>query len=229
VPWDKALIGTYSGLPFTSPARSWPTWQVDRRRGYVDLGAESAAGPPASSARWPRPRQRGGPGQGLGGTLSLLRAGRAQARAAALGRGGAPDLSAELCSTSTPRRDSPLRQQDAAQPGSTPMAFTLSTASGRPDVSSGEALAGCCGRATPAPTLAPTTSRVGHGDRSLPPEARPGPEAGPGCWPGLTPPVLRTPLLLPAGKKGVGSASASPPTRTCGWRSPVPETSGSQP
>jgi len=43
--WDKALIARTLACPFTSPARSWPTWQCRSPTGHIDLGAESAAGP----------------------------------------------------------------------------------------------------------------------------------------------------------------------------------------
>jgi len=72
----------------------------------------------------------------------------------------------------------------------------------RPDVSSGEALAGLlrpgnAGSNTAADHIAVLDMAL----QSLPPRLVPVLRAGPGCWPGRTLPVLRTTLLLPAGRE----------------------------
>src|ERR1017187_7632803 len=96
--WDKALIGTYSGLPFHFPGQVLSDLAVSIADGATSISGLRALrdqpglfGPVASTPPAWRALDKVSEGH-----LSLLRAGRAQARVAAWAAGAAPDLSTEL-------------------------------------------------------------------------------------------------------------------------------------
>jgi hypothetical protein len=182
--WDKSLIGTYSGLPFHFPGQVLSDLVVSIADGATSISGLRALrdqpglfGPVASTPTAWRALDKVSEGH-----LSLLRAGRAQARAAAWAAGAAPDLSAELvldfdATVVIAHSD----KQDAAPTWKHTYGFhPLYCFLDRPDVSSGEALAGLlrpgnAGSNTAADHIAVLDMAI----ESLPPEARPGPEGGP--------------------------------------------------
>ena len=182
--WDKSLIGTYSGLPFHFPGQVLADLAVSIADGATSISGLRALrdqpdlfGPVASTPTAWRALDKVSEEH-----LSLLRAGRAQARAAAWGAGAAPDLSAELvldfdATVVIAHSD----KQDAAPTWKHTYGFhPLYCFLDRPDVSSGEALAGLlrpgnAGSNTAADHIAVLDMAI----ESLPPEARPGPEGGP--------------------------------------------------
>ena len=96
--WDKSLIGTYSGLPFHFPGQVLSDLAVSIADGATSISGLRALrdqpglfGPVASTPTAWRALDKVSEGH-----LSLLRAGRAQARVAAWAAGAAPDLSTEL-------------------------------------------------------------------------------------------------------------------------------------
>lgn len=96
--WDKALIGTYSGLPSHSPGQVLADLAVSIADGAASIAGlrvlrdqPGLFGPVASEPTAWRVLDKVTEGH-----LPLLRAGRARARAAAWAAGAAPDLSGEL-------------------------------------------------------------------------------------------------------------------------------------
>jgi hypothetical protein len=182
--WDRALIGTYAGLPFHFPGQVLSDLAVSIADGATSISGLRALrdqpgifGPVASTPTAWRALDKVSEEH-----LSLLRAGRAQARAAAWEAGAAPDLSAELvldfdATVVIAHSD----KQDAAPTWKHTYGFhPLYCFLDRPDVSSGEALAGLlrpgnAGSNTAADHIAVLDMAI----ESLPPEARPGAEGGP--------------------------------------------------
>ena len=182
--WDKSLIGTYSGLPFHFPGQVLSDLAVSIADGATSISGLRALrdqpglfGPVASTPTAWRALDKVSEGH-----LSLLRAGRAQARAAAWAAGAAPDLSAELvldfdATVVIAHSD----KQDAAPTWKHTFGFhPLYCFLDRPDVSAGEALAGLlrpgnAGSNTAADHIAVLEMAI----ESLPPEARPGAGTGP--------------------------------------------------
>ena len=222
--WDRALIGTYRGVPVHFPGQVLADLAVSIADGATSVmglrtlrDQPALFGPVASEPTAWRVLDKASDEH-----LQLLRAGRAKARAAAWEAGAAPDLSGELAldfdATVVVAHS---EKQDAAPTwkhtfGHHPLYCFLD----RPEVSSGEALAGLlrpgnAGSNTAADHIAVLDMAL----ESLPARARPGAQAGLACWPGLTRQGRRMLLLAPAGKEASGSASASPWARTCGSRS----------
>jgi len=182
--WDKALIGTYAGLPFHFPGQVLSDLAVSIADGATSISGLRALrdqpgifGPVASTPTAWRALDKVSEEH-----LVLLRAGRAEARAAAWGAGAAPDLSAELvldfdATVVIAHSD----KQDAAPTWKHTYGFhPLYCFLDRPDVSSGEALAGLlrpgnAGSNTAADHIAVLDMAI----ESLPPEARPGAEGAP--------------------------------------------------
>ena len=182
--WDRALIGTYSGLPFHFPGQVLSDLAVSIADGATSISGLRALrdqpgifGPVASTPTAWRVLDKVSEGH-----LPSLRAGRAKARAAAWGAGAAPELSAELVLDFDATVVIAHSDKEGAAPtwkhtfGFHPLYCFLD----RPDVSSGEALAGLL-----RPGNAGSNTAADHIDvldmamESLPPEARPGAEAGP--------------------------------------------------
>jgi hypothetical protein len=182
--WDRALIGTYAGLPFHFPGQVLADLAVSIADGATSISGLRALrdqpdlfGPVASTPTAWRALDKVSEER-----LVLLRAGRAKARAAAWRAGAAPDLSAELvldfdATVVIAHSD----KQDAAPTWKHTYGFhPLYCFLDRPDVSSGEALAGLlrpgnAGSNTAADHIAVLDMAI----ESLPPEARPGAEGGP--------------------------------------------------
>jgi hypothetical protein len=179
--WDKSLIGTYSGLPFHFPGQVLSDLAVSIADGATSISGLRALrdqpglfGPVASTPTAWRALDKVSEGH-----LSLLRAGRAQARVAAWAAGAAPDLSTELVlDFDATVVIAHSEKQDAAPTWKHTYGFhPLYCFLDRPDVSSGEALAGLlrpgnAGSNTAADHIAVLDMAL----QSLPPEARPGAE-----------------------------------------------------
>ena len=182
--WDRALIGTYSGLPFHFPGQVLADLAVSIADGATSISGlrslrdqPALFGPVASEPTAWRVLDKVSDEH-----LPVLRAGRARARAAAWRAGAAPDLSAELVlDFDATVVISHSEKQDAAPTWKHTFGFhPLYCFLDRPDVSSGEALAGLlrpgnAGSNTAAHHIALLDMAI----ESLPPEARPGAEAGP--------------------------------------------------
>ncbi len=185
--WDKSLIGTYSGLPFHFPGQVLADLAVSIADGATSIsGLRALRTSPTCSARWPRPRQRGGAWTRSRRNTCLCCVRVGQARAAAWGAGAAPDLSAELVLDFDATVVIAHSEKENAAPTwkhlwLSPSLLLL----GPPDVSSGEALAGLlrpgnAGSNTAADHIAVLDMAI----ESLPPEARPGPEGSQAAGPG---------------------------------------------
>jgi len=182
--WDKALISTYAGLPFHYPGQVLADLAVSIADGATSISdvrvlrdQPSLFGPVASTSTAWRVLDRVGDVQ-----LGLLRAGRAQARASAWAAGAGPDLSKELAldfdaTVVTAHSD----KQDAAPTWKHSFGFhPLYCFLDRPEVSSGEALAGLLrpGNAG-SNTTADHVAVLGMALASLPAQAQPGQPDGP--------------------------------------------------
>jgi Transposase DDE domain group 1 len=183
--WDRALISTYCGLPFHFPGQVLADLAVSIADGATSISGlrtlrdqPALFGPVASGPTAWRVLDKVSEEQ-----LALLRAGRAKARAAAWRAGAAPDLSGELALDFDATVVIAHSEKEAAAPtwkhtfGFHPLYCFLD----RPDVSSGEALAGLlrpgnAGSNTAADHIALLDMAI----ESLPPEARPGQQSGPG-------------------------------------------------
>jgi hypothetical protein len=182
--WDKALIGTYSGLPFHFPGQVLADLAVSIADGATSISGlrtlrdqPALFGPVASEPTAWRVLDKVSEEH-----LGLLRAGRARARAAAWRAGAAPDLSGELVLDFDATVVISHSEKQGAAPtwkktfGFHPLYCFLD----RPDVSSGEALAGLlrpgnAGSNTAADHIALLDMAI----ESLPSEARPGAEGEP--------------------------------------------------
>ena len=143
--WDRALIGTYRGLPFHFPGQVLADLAVaiaDGASSISDLAVlrdqPSLFGPVASTPTAWRALERASEAH-----LPLLRAGRAKARAAAWAAGAAPALAELALDFDATVVIAHSEKPDAAPTwkhtfGSHPLYCFLD----RPEVSSGEALAG---------------------------------------------------------------------------------------
>jgi hypothetical protein len=182
--WDRALISTYSGLPFHFPGQVLADLAVSIADGATSISGlrtlrdqPALFGPVASEPTAWRVLDKVSEEH-----LALLRAGRAQARAAAWRAGAAPDLSEELVlDFDATVVISHSEKQDTAPTWKHTFGFhPLYCFLDRPDVSSGEALAGLLrpGNAG-SNTAADHIALLGMAIESLPPEARPGAEDGP--------------------------------------------------
>jgi hypothetical protein len=182
--WDKALIGTYSGMPVHFPGQVLADLAVSIADGATSISGlralrdqPSLFGLVASEATGWRVLDKVSEDH-----LAVLRKGRAQARAAAWAAGAAPDLSGELCldfdATVVVAHS---EKQDAAPTWKHTFGFhPLYCFLDRPDISSGEALAGLLrpGNAG-SNTAADHMTVLDMALANLPPEAQPGREAGP--------------------------------------------------
>jgi hypothetical protein len=143
--WDRALIGTYAGLPVHFPGQVLSDLAVSIADGATSISGLRALrdqpdlfGPVASTPTAWRALDKVSEER-----LVLLRAGRAQARAAAWGAGAAPDLSAELVLDFDATVVIAHSEKEDTAPtwkhtfGFHPLYYFLD----RPEVSSGEALA----------------------------------------------------------------------------------------
>ena len=182
--WDKALIGTYSGLPFHFPGQVLADLAVSIADGATSISGMRALrdqpslfGPvPSGPTAW-RVLDKVSEEH-----LGLLRAGRAKARAAAWEAGAAPDLSQELVLDLDATIVVAHSEKEGAAPtwkhtfGFHPLYCFLD----RPDVSSGEALAGLLrpGNAG-ANTAEDHIAVLDMAIEGLPAYARPGTEGGP--------------------------------------------------
>jgi hypothetical protein len=182
--WDRALIGTYSGLPFHFPGQVLADLAVSIADGATSISGlrrlrdqPGLFGAVASEATAWRVLDKVSEQH-----LVLLRAGRAQARAAAWGAGAAPDLSGELVLDFDATVVIAHSDKESAAPtwkhtyGFHPLYCFLD----RPEASSGEALAGLlrpgnAGSNTAADHIAVLDMAIG----SLPACARPGAEGAP--------------------------------------------------
>lgn len=182
--WDKALISTYAGLPFHYPGQVLADVAVsiaDGARSISDVRVlrdrRPLFGPVASTSTAWRVLDRVGDAQ-----LGLLRAGRVKARAAAWAAGAGADLSKELAldfdaTVVTAHSD----KQDAAPTWKHSFGFhPLPCFLDRPEISSGEALAGLLrpGNAG-SNTTADHISALDMAIEALPAQARPGRPHGP--------------------------------------------------
>jgi hypothetical protein len=182
--WDRALIGTYRGVPVHFPGQVLADLAVSIADGATSVmglrtlrDQPALFGPVASEPTAWRVLDKASDEH-----LQLLRAGRAKARAAAWEAGAAPDLSGELAldfdATVVVAHS---EKQDAAPTwkhtfGHHPLYCFLD----RPEVSSGEALAGLlrpgnAGSNTAADHIAVLDMAL----ESLPARARPGAPGGP--------------------------------------------------
>ncbi len=182
--WDKALIGTYSGMPVHFPGQVLADLAVSIADGATSISGlralrdqPSLFGLVASEATAWRVLDKVSEDH-----LAVLRKGRAQARAAAWAAGAAPDLSGELCldfdATVVVAHS---EKQDAAPTWKHTFGFhPLYCFLDRPDISSGEALAGLLrpGNAG-SNTAADHMTVLDMALANLPPEAQPRREAGP--------------------------------------------------
>ena len=182
--WDRALIGTYSGLPFHLPGQVLSDLAVSIADGATSIsGLRSLRdqpglfGPVASTPTAWRVLDKVSEDR-----LPLMRAGRAKARAAAWEAGAAPDLSKELVLDFDATVVVVHSEKEDAAPtwkhtfGFHPLYCFLD----RPEVSSGEALAGLlrpgnAGSNTTCDHIAVLEMAL----ESLPAYARPGQEGGP--------------------------------------------------
>ena len=178
--WDEALIGTYKGVPFHTPGRVLADLAVAIADGATAISHLEALrdqpglfGSVASTPTAWRVLDRVTPG-----LLDAVRAGRAAARAAAWEAGAGPDISAGL----TLDFDATIvvahsEKQDAAPTWKHTFGFhPLVCFLDRPDISSGEALAGLCrpGNAG-SNTAADHVATLDMALASLPEHARPTP------------------------------------------------------
>ena len=182
--WDKALIGTYFGLPTHFPGQVLADLAVSIADGATSISGmrtlrdqPSLFGSVASTPTAWRVLDKVS-----GERLCLLRAGRAKARTAAWRAGAAPDLSGELVLDFDATVVIAHSEKEDAAPtwkhtfGFHPLYCFLD----RPEVSSGEALAGLlrpgnAGSNTAEDHIAVLDMAI----TNLPPEARPGREGGP--------------------------------------------------
>ena len=223
--WDRALIGTYRGVPVHFPGQVLADLAVSIADGATSVmglrtlrDQPALFGPVASEPTAWRVLDKASDEH-----LQLLRAGRAKARAAAWEAGAAPDLSGELAldfdATVVVAHS---EKQDAAPTwkhtfGHRPSLTASWTA---PRCLRAKPWPGCCGRATPARTPQPTRHPLSwtwpwRACRHVPgPAPRRASPVGQATRQGR-----RMLLLAPAGKEASGSASASPWARTCGSRS----------
>lgn len=177
--WDRALLGTYRGMPVHFPGAVLADLTVaiaDGADSITDLQAlrdqPGIFGPVASTPTAWRVLDRVSANH-----LPALRAGRAKARAAAWAAGAAPDLTGELCLDIDATIVIAHSDKELASPtwkktfGHHPLMCFLD----RPDISSGEALAGIIrpGRAG-SNTTADHVEVLDQALASLPAEARPG-------------------------------------------------------
>lgn len=182
--WDRALIGTYSGLPLHFPGQVLADLAVSIADGATSISGLRALrdqpclfGPVASEPTAWRVLDKVSEGH-----LMALRAGRAEARAAAWRAGAAPDLSQELVLDFDGTVVVAHSEKEGAAPtwkhtfGFHPLYCFMD----RPDVSSGEALAGLLrpGNAG-SNTAADHVALLDMAIESLPSQARPGAEGGP--------------------------------------------------
>lgn len=182
--WDKALIGTYSGLPSHYPGQVLADLAVS-----IADGARSISGlktlrdqPGLFGAVASTPTAWRALDKVSAARLGLLRSGRAQARAAAWAAGAAPDLSGELVLDFDATVVIAHSEKEDAAPtwkhtfGFHPLYCFLD----RPEVSSGEALAGLLrpGNAG-SNTAADHVTVLEMALDSLPAQARPGQGDGP--------------------------------------------------
>jgi len=177
--WDRALISTYCGLPFHFPGQVLADLAVSIADGATSISGlrtlrdqPALFGPVASGPTAWRVLDKVSEEQ-----LALLRAGRAKARAAAWRAGAAPDLSGELVlDFDATVVISHSEKQDAAPTWKHTFGFhPLYCFLDRPEVSSGEALAGLLrpGNAG-SNTAADHVALLDMAIEGLPPEARPG-------------------------------------------------------
>lgn len=178
--WDEALNGTYKGVPFHQPGQVLADLAVAIADGATAISHLAALrdqpslfGPVASTPTAWRVLDRVGEVE-----LGWLREGRAAARAAAWAAGAGPDLSVEQAvDFDATIAIAHSEKQDAAPTwkhtfGFHPLACFLD----RPEISSGEALAGICrpgnaGSNTAADHIAVLDLALAN----LPEEARPRP------------------------------------------------------
>jgi hypothetical protein len=182
--WDRALIGTYSDLPFHFPGQVLADLAVSIADGATSISGlrtlrdqPALFGPVASEPTAWRVLDKVSEQH-----LAALRAGRAKARAAAWRAGAAPGLGEELVldfdATVVVSRS---EKEDAAPTWKHTFGFhPLYCFLDRPEVSSGEALAGLlrpgnAGSNTAEDHIAVLDMAI----ESLPPEARPGQDGGP--------------------------------------------------
>jgi hypothetical protein len=182
--WDKVLIGTYKAIPQHFPGQVLADQAVaiaDGATSISDLKAlrdqPALFGPVASTSTAWRVLDK------VSAThLVLLREGRAKARAAAWAAGAAPDLTGELALDFDATVVIAHSDKEGAAPswkrtyGFHPLYCFLD----RPEVSSGEALAGLlrpgnAGSNTAADHICVLDMAI----KSLPPEAQPGQQGGP--------------------------------------------------
>jgi hypothetical protein len=177
--WDRALIGTYCGLPFHFPGQVLADLAVSIADGATSIsGLRSLRDQPALfGAVASGPTAWRVLDKVSDEHLALLRVGRARARAAAWRAGAAPDLSGELVLDFDATVVIAHSEKEGAAPtwkhtfGFHPLYCFLD----RPDVSSGEALAGLLrpGNAG-SNTAADHVALLDMAIEGLPPEARPG-------------------------------------------------------
>ena len=182
--WDRALIGTYSGVPFHFPVQVLADLAVSIADGATSISGLRALrdqpllfGPVASEPTAWRVLDKVTEAH-----LAALRAGRAKARAAAWAAGAAPGLSGELALDFDATVVVAHSEKEEAAPtwkhtfGFHPLYCFLD----RPEVSSGEALAGLlrpgnAGSNTASDHVAVLDMALAN----LPGGARPGREGGP--------------------------------------------------
>lgn len=183
--WDRALIGTYKAMPLHFPGTVLSDLAVaiaDGADSICDLkrlrDTPAVFGAVASTATAWRVLDRVDAAH-----LPLLRAGRANARAAVWAAGGGPDLDEELCLDIDATLLDAHSEKELATPtwkkgfGHHPLMCFLD----RPDISSGEALAAILreGRAG-SNTTADHIEVLDQALASLPEQARPTPGVGGG-------------------------------------------------
>ena len=178
--WDEALLGTYKGVPFHQPGQVLADLAVAIADGATAISHLAALrdqpslfGPVASTPTAWRVLDRVGEVE-----LGWLRQGRAAARAAAWAAGAGPDLSVELAlDFDATIVISHSEKEDAAPTWKHTFGFhPLVCFLDRPEISSGEALAGICrpgnaGSNTAADHIAVLELALAN----LPEEARPRP------------------------------------------------------
>jgi len=234
--WDRVLLGTYKAIPIHMPGQVLADLAVaiaDGATSISDLAAlrdqPSVFGAVASTPTAWRVLDRVS-----GDLLAGIRQGRAAARAAAWAAGAAPDLGGELHLDIDATIVIAHSEKEQAAPtwkrrfGFHPLVCFLD----RPDIASGEALAGIVREGTPARTPRLITSRSLTWPWATCPR-RPG--LAPGILMGLVwscgPMLLVPPMVSPprAGPGVSGSATGSPsPTRSAKRSLRFPSTSGRQ-
>jgi hypothetical protein len=179
--WDRALIGTYKAMPIHFPGAVLADLAVaiaDGADSISDLKAlrdqPGLFGPVASKPTAWRVLDRVS-----GAHLAALRAGRAKAREAAWAAGAAPDLTQELCLDIDATIVIAHSEKELAAPtwkhtfGFHPIACFLD----RPEIASGEALAGIVRRGNAGSnTTADHIEVLDMALASLPEHARPRPD-----------------------------------------------------